>query len=432
MAIEHVGITDPDIHEPKGVSTALAGQVYVADGAGSGAFTAQVGQPSNVVTVESLSDLPTPVTGFITLAASTVYQITGVVDIGANRLVFQHNTSLSGRDPFLDGITSSTTDALITANSASIAFHSVRLAAAAGTIFDFAGGGSGNALRCETLFIFACDSLGTVENAGLFTFRKSFFLPPTTSGLTFAGTTAEGTLKISDSTLYSGTAATAIDLGVATFESVFIGPNNTFVTDTGGTGLSIAAASANIIADGIGIVHVNSFEGTGTFVSAGYSLSDLRWAYSENNGLPNTFKAASCYVEGNATATTFAGIGVANIVNVDFGAGMTTDFESQFTVDTAGKLTYIGDEETIFRVTATLFGEIAGGASRQYVYYFAKNGVYQPGSVSKTEHDGSNPGSNTVSGMLSLATNDYVELQVYAVTAATDLTVNTANLTIQS
>ena len=36
MAIEHANITDPQIHEPKGVSQASEGMVYVADGAGSG------------------------------------------------------------------------------------------------------------------------------------------------------------------------------------------------------------------------------------------------------------------------------------------------------------------------------------------------------------------------------------------------------------
>lgn len=37
----HSALTDPNLHEPKGVSTANAGQVYVADGAGSGAWTDQ-------------------------------------------------------------------------------------------------------------------------------------------------------------------------------------------------------------------------------------------------------------------------------------------------------------------------------------------------------------------------------------------------------
>jgi hypothetical protein len=38
MAIQHVDITDPNIHEPKGASTASIGTVYVADGAGSGSW----------------------------------------------------------------------------------------------------------------------------------------------------------------------------------------------------------------------------------------------------------------------------------------------------------------------------------------------------------------------------------------------------------
>lgn len=35
---EHVAIQDPDIHEPKGVASAVAGARYVADGAGSGGW----------------------------------------------------------------------------------------------------------------------------------------------------------------------------------------------------------------------------------------------------------------------------------------------------------------------------------------------------------------------------------------------------------
>lgn len=38
MAIQHVDITDPQIHEPKGASTAAQNTVYVANGAGSGSW----------------------------------------------------------------------------------------------------------------------------------------------------------------------------------------------------------------------------------------------------------------------------------------------------------------------------------------------------------------------------------------------------------
>lgn len=36
---EHVNISDPDIHEPKGVAASPAGKVYVSDGLGSGAWS---------------------------------------------------------------------------------------------------------------------------------------------------------------------------------------------------------------------------------------------------------------------------------------------------------------------------------------------------------------------------------------------------------
>lgn len=57
MAIQHKNITDPDVHEPKGTSTALANQVYVADGAGSGSWTGTediFGNGVNVPTGQSL------------------------------------------------------------------------------------------------------------------------------------------------------------------------------------------------------------------------------------------------------------------------------------------------------------------------------------------------------------------------------------------
>ena len=37
--IEHSTITDPNIHEPKGIAAATADRIYVADGAGSGDWT---------------------------------------------------------------------------------------------------------------------------------------------------------------------------------------------------------------------------------------------------------------------------------------------------------------------------------------------------------------------------------------------------------
>ena len=39
--VNHSSLNDPYIHEPKGASTAAAGRVYVANGSGSGTWTAK-------------------------------------------------------------------------------------------------------------------------------------------------------------------------------------------------------------------------------------------------------------------------------------------------------------------------------------------------------------------------------------------------------
>ena len=41
--IQHSALTDPNIHEPKGITTALAGQVYIADGSNSGDWSFPAG-----------------------------------------------------------------------------------------------------------------------------------------------------------------------------------------------------------------------------------------------------------------------------------------------------------------------------------------------------------------------------------------------------
>lgn len=57
MAVQHKDITDPDIHEPKGVNAASIGATYVADGAGSGDWV--VLMPRGSIT---FSNIATPLT----------------------------------------------------------------------------------------------------------------------------------------------------------------------------------------------------------------------------------------------------------------------------------------------------------------------------------------------------------------------------------
>lgn len=63
MATEHKSITDPELHEPKGVAAATSGQVYIANGATSGAWSK--------VTEGAVSGLGTGTTGQVVTSNGT-------------------------------------------------------------------------------------------------------------------------------------------------------------------------------------------------------------------------------------------------------------------------------------------------------------------------------------------------------------------------
>jgi hypothetical protein len=55
MSIQHASISDPHIHEPKGVASAAADSVYFADGAGSGDWL-PIDTAGQLISAESLLD----------------------------------------------------------------------------------------------------------------------------------------------------------------------------------------------------------------------------------------------------------------------------------------------------------------------------------------------------------------------------------------
>ena len=112
--IQHSNITDPNIHEPKGASTANEGDIYTADGVGSGSW----GQPTpaaGTVTqgAYKYSDTATVATPIELTLADTEYELTNdglgtetfldwpvpglpnVWNTSTNRLVFSNDDVLS-------------------------------------------------------------------------------------------------------------------------------------------------------------------------------------------------------------------------------------------------------------------------------------------------------------------------------------------------
>lgn len=73
----HSTITDPNIHEPKGVATATNGQVYIANGSGSGAWATTnklyaLVIPMEDISVTNPSYIVAPFTGTLTKIHSVI------------------------------------------------------------------------------------------------------------------------------------------------------------------------------------------------------------------------------------------------------------------------------------------------------------------------------------------------------------------------
>lgn len=73
--IEHSELPDELLHEPKGASTAAAGTVYIADGAGSGSFT-KLPTSSLDITAANIVDItPSSIDETITLDGAALAQV---------------------------------------------------------------------------------------------------------------------------------------------------------------------------------------------------------------------------------------------------------------------------------------------------------------------------------------------------------------------
>lgn len=95
MSVQHSAITDPNIHEPKGVAAAASGAIYVADGAGSGAWYSPT-QYATLITPELDIPAAAPYGGiYFTAPAPTTISVAGTYVKAAGTTT---PTNLSGFD----------------------------------------------------------------------------------------------------------------------------------------------------------------------------------------------------------------------------------------------------------------------------------------------------------------------------------------------
>jgi hypothetical protein len=199
-----------------------------------------------------------------------------------------------------------------------------------------------------------------------------------------------------------------------------------------GAGISCSVSAEN----GITIEHNFTVDTTGnelmlnpanaspTFVSlvagAGMTLTSVGNTIQVINSSAVGITNGQCYMQANATATVIASTATPVLV-----AGTwTANLQVQATVSAAGRITYTGAETLIRRVEASVSLDPTSGANQDLSVYIAKNGtVIAATRMSSFVSNGAHR-SMSVSWMLSMTTNDYVELFVQNSTAANNILVD--------
>ena len=428
MTIEHSVITDPNIHEPKDITTALTGQVYAADGAGSGSW-ANTPTAANEVIVNVASDFPAPSGGEIQLEDGKTYTL-GAAIVLTDSLRLGVGNKINGNGTLT---TTNVNGLFLGGDFGSANIDGVRLASPNGPIFtlaDITVPGS-SILSLVNFFCESYESVGTFTNLLGVQIQGGNFNDPVNSldGASFFGTTF-AVISVREVLMITSTGAGYIGMDLGTAISNTIEFSNVEVFGVSGTvGLNGAAASANVPSGSLANVTSCNLQGAGGIGTAltGITEDDIRWDFKGNAGIADTYPDGLLSMVGNATVTTISAINTPTLVAGTF----TVEGTSQFTGTAAGRLTYNGERPLGSPMSASIALEPVSGTNKDLRVYVAKNGTEITNSGKTVRASNASPLAVNVIWQDTLVENDFIEIFVENTTDAVNITVPDAVLRLR-
>lgn len=374
----------------------------------------------NMVFVNSLADLPSPVSGVIVLSDNATYFITNVVDLAGNRLLCGQNTVLIGGSSENCRIKSTglVGTALITSQY-SLPIRNLTIEA--DTALDLDGDGVTTAIDWFGVNFTDCANVGTIKNYSNVIFSDCAIL--NSANLVFDGTI--GTVGIAQSLLSGIAGETTVSIAsTAVITRRFRIVYSAVFTPASGTGID-ADVSATIPTESYILDTVN-FSGPGTPL-AGFDQTYNESLFEKNKGISNTFVNGQMYMRNNATATTIAAPSTFYKA-----AGTTTASanNSRFT-HTSNRLECDAVISRRFLVVCTLsFSSTAGNVCEFGLYLSSAASVSAQSTVPATANAAGRAENVTFQDVISLSDGDYIEVHCANTSGSNNITVSDLNLTI--
>ncbi|MEK6829392.1 MAG: capsid cement protein [Nanoarchaeota archaeon] len=373
---------------------------------------------SNYVIVRSLSDLPAPISNVISLSGNTIYEIDGNVNFEDNRIVVGDNTILLGENFVHDYMIYSGTQPFITSINNNFQVSNLHITSIFGSVFALTGNSS-TKMSAVYNFIDSCHSIGDFNGGEVVFFTNNLIKSLSNSGVTFTGSLDFPAFEAN--LVEDNNNGTIISIPSGTFRTIGIS-QNIFDVSSAMTALNI---SSGITLDE-GVLSINSFNGSGTYVS-GITKGTDRWKFVGNSGLEDSKTIANMYVVGNTTATV---IGSTSLYYKASGV-TSADVLERFSHDSnLRRLTYTGLRPTEVLILAN-FSMTTTNNNQTIRGIIAINGT---GST-KTENEirietGGQSSAGSCSGSFVLQPNDYVEFFVRNITGTNNILVENLSINI--
>lgn len=331
--------------------------------------------PDNAIIVEDASDFPAPVGGFIQLEDNAWYHVPGEVTIPAP-LLAGNGTVITGVHAEVSKIKCASLNPVlgITSVKRYLRMGWIQLVQqGAGKVLSMEGVGYVNWMHLDNVSLLheAGGALGRLA-AGFAIFKNSTFYNFTEGWDCVGGPM----FFVQEEVLYQqgdgGLDNAMFKLGAATFNTFRV-RQSTLINEGNGVMLSGLAASANIVAGGIGeftAVRRVSTNPTPPDALVGVTSWDVRWSVSRSQGIPNSSTATLVMMNNNTVPTTF---GAANTPTVPGGVSV-LDSNSRFSKPAEHSVRYEGERTGPANVAMTvLLTRVAG--DHTYTLRLRKNGV---------------------------------------------------------
>lgn len=384
--------------------------------------------PPYQVYVTTAADLPSPVTGVITLLANTEYIIGPGVDLAGSRIVAGANCAIRGVYAELSSLTSTGLGSTVALIQGAVRFQMRDLTikdVGKALALDTTDGSSPLTLEWRNINFSNVPNMGTIANYANVLISVLGILSGS-ERLSFEGSI--GTVAL-DNVFADLTTAPGVDAALI-FDTLTITrririERSAFIVPTGATGIRVDVGGDLTIPDEQFILDLVNFAGTGgasAYVDGanGQTGASL-WASC--TGIVNTRFSALMTMQGNAIVTTISVVDTPVKV-----AGATVDTTSDgWAVSTSNRVTYTGAATRAHAVDAV----VTTVGVDSYTVYIAVNGAIV--DYTGVSIDGSNQGPINAAPMLHLAavgTGDYIEVWIENNTDTSDVTISKLSLRV--